>query len=363
MKYGFLPLSFCVAASLLPLSTAPALAEEPAPLAPQASQAAPASPHFAVENLNAAADFDPMMGWSEPPGTGTRIPKLMPVPSGRYAMGNAAWPNRASIGKFPGVADFVSDDNVSATIRNVALEAGELTNEGLKLAGKGAVFSARAKFVAALELIADARDAKHETQFHSRADRRFNRPSRGRRFQPSERRRGGRQRPRRSGGRPLDPPDQKRQAEHRHAACRCFSCIIRTPRRSCRPRPETSPRRRWPFIISAGFSHSWATASIGRPFWRSPRRWPLNRPPSWSTRRTIGRPTSWASCSFAAASWQARKALAYSASICHRAEVLDNLAAVYRRLGDAPGAASIAALAKDAQRPALRRRWTTASDH
>ena len=45
----------------------------------------------------------------------------------------------------------------------------------------------------------------------------------------------------------------------------------------------------------------------------------------------------------------ARKALAYSASICRRPEVLQNLAIVYKRLGDEPGAASMIALAKQQQ--------------
>ena len=51
----------------------------------------------------------------------------------------------------------------------VVLQSMLLTKEGVNLATKGATYSARGKFLTALQLIADALDARHNTQFHSRA--------------------------------------------------------------------------------------------------------------------------------------------------------------------------------------------------
>ena len=66
-------------------------------------------------------------------------------------------------------SQFVSEDDMRVSIHNVALQAGKLTRDGLKMAAKGAVFSARLKLIEALELIADARDTRNETQSHSRS--------------------------------------------------------------------------------------------------------------------------------------------------------------------------------------------------
>jgi polysaccharide export outer membrane protein len=63
----------------------------------------------------------------------------------------------------------VTDENLRASLRGVVLQSTHLTKDGLTLASKGAAYSARAKFLASLELIADALDARHNTQFHSRA--------------------------------------------------------------------------------------------------------------------------------------------------------------------------------------------------
>jgi hypothetical protein len=63
----------------------------------------------------------------------------------------------------------VSDENLQASLRGVVLQSLQLTKEGVKLATKGATYSARGKFLTALQLIADALDARHNTQFHSRA--------------------------------------------------------------------------------------------------------------------------------------------------------------------------------------------------
>ncbi len=68
-----------------------------------------------------------------------------------------------------GVQNPVSDENLRSSLRGVVLQSSKLTKEGLDLASKGAAYSARGKFLAALELIADALDARHNTQFHSRA--------------------------------------------------------------------------------------------------------------------------------------------------------------------------------------------------
>jgi polysaccharide export outer membrane protein len=63
----------------------------------------------------------------------------------------------------------VSDENLQASLRGVVLQSMQLTKEGVNLATKGATYSARGKFLTALQLIADALDARHNTQFHSRA--------------------------------------------------------------------------------------------------------------------------------------------------------------------------------------------------
>ncbi len=63
----------------------------------------------------------------------------------------------------------ISDYNLRASLRGVVLQCAQLTNEGVLLASKGAAYSARGKFLSALQLIADALDARHNTQFHSRA--------------------------------------------------------------------------------------------------------------------------------------------------------------------------------------------------
>ncbi len=63
----------------------------------------------------------------------------------------------------------ISDYNLRASLRGVVLQCTQLTNEGVVLATKGAAYSARSKFLSALQLIADALDARHNTQFHSRA--------------------------------------------------------------------------------------------------------------------------------------------------------------------------------------------------
>jgi len=63
----------------------------------------------------------------------------------------------------------VSDENLQAPLRGVVLQSMQLTKEGVNLATKGATYSARRKFLTALQLIADALDARHNTQFHSRA--------------------------------------------------------------------------------------------------------------------------------------------------------------------------------------------------
>jgi polysaccharide export outer membrane protein len=63
----------------------------------------------------------------------------------------------------------VSDENLQSSLRGVVLKSLQLTKEGVNLATKGATYSARGKFLTALQLIADALDARHNTQFHSRA--------------------------------------------------------------------------------------------------------------------------------------------------------------------------------------------------
>lgn len=63
----------------------------------------------------------------------------------------------------------VSDENQRAALRGVVLQSTQLTKDGVALAAKGATYFARSKFLAALQLVADALDARQNTQFHSRA--------------------------------------------------------------------------------------------------------------------------------------------------------------------------------------------------
>jgi polysaccharide export outer membrane protein len=63
----------------------------------------------------------------------------------------------------------VSDENQRASLRGVVLQSTQLTKDGVALASKGATYYSRTKFLAALQLVADALDARHNTQFHSHA--------------------------------------------------------------------------------------------------------------------------------------------------------------------------------------------------
>ncbi|HET6323262.1 MAG TPA: polysaccharide biosynthesis/export family protein [Planctomycetaceae bacterium] len=69
----------------------------------------------------------------------------------------------------PGIEMPVSEENQRASLRGVVLQSTQLTREGVALASKGATYYARTKFLTALQLVADALDARHNTQFHSRA--------------------------------------------------------------------------------------------------------------------------------------------------------------------------------------------------
>ena len=63
----------------------------------------------------------------------------------------------------------ISEENLNSSLRGVVLQSMQLTKEGVALATKGATYSARSKFLASAQLIADALDARHNTQFHSHA--------------------------------------------------------------------------------------------------------------------------------------------------------------------------------------------------
>ena len=67
------------------------------------------------------------------------------------------------------IVEEISNANAAGDLRHVRMQADQLTQEAVKLAAKGAVFSARVKLIQALELVASARDAQHNTQFHTTA--------------------------------------------------------------------------------------------------------------------------------------------------------------------------------------------------
>jgi hypothetical protein len=141
MKHGLMAFGLGLATCVSPVAWNVCLAQESATSASQAKPVG-APQNFAVHDLNSAAGSDPMSGWSEP--RGLEAPAPVPVSHGRYGTSAVALPIRIQPARVSGVDEFVSDDNVSATVRNVAGEVSRLTDEGLKLAGKGAVFSARA---------------------------------------------------------------------------------------------------------------------------------------------------------------------------------------------------------------------------
>src|SRR5579862_345375 len=168
MKRSFSCVLCGVATSLLSASAAACLGQTLS-IAPADQQQAPARP--AQQRSGGSEASRPMTfagtnPWSEPPAPSPE--PIRPAPAARPAqpVQNAAV---ASEPPAPRAANLVSEDDVSASIRGLALQAAHLTSEGLRLAGKGATFSARAKFVSALELIADGLDAKHKTRFHSKS--------------------------------------------------------------------------------------------------------------------------------------------------------------------------------------------------
>lgn len=67
------------------------------------------------------------------------------------------------------VREFIQGTSDRPSVKAVSRQATLLINEGVTLAGKGASFSAQAKFVSALALIADALDAEQQTMSHTRA--------------------------------------------------------------------------------------------------------------------------------------------------------------------------------------------------
>lgn len=93
-------------------------------------------------------------------------PSTLTVPDPFRGSPDASKPSHVSSA---GDGEFGSDVDTTAIIRAIAPQARQLIVEGLKLAAKGAAFSARARFIAALQLISDSLDAKQSTQSHSQA--------------------------------------------------------------------------------------------------------------------------------------------------------------------------------------------------
>jgi polysaccharide export outer membrane protein len=227
-----------------------------------------------------------------------------------------------------------------------------LTEDGIKLAGKGAVFSARAKFIGALELIADARDAKQQTQFHSRAL---------------------------TAG--LVALREANDFSHSDGATAAGSDPVALAAGHLTPLIKEAKPNVVSRLQALQLYYSYATnqlaAAVGGVPEASMALYYLGRiqpylGESIDRAAVLADPKAMAieqaavladSQNYRAANElgvllvscgqlePARKALAYSASICRRSEVLQNLAIVYRRLGDEPGAASMLSLAKQEQRP------------
>jgi polysaccharide export outer membrane protein len=343
MKHGLLAFGLGLASCVSPLMRDICFAQESSPNTPPART--PVAPQgFAVHDLNS----DPMSGWSEP--RGLEAPPSVAVSHGRYAPGTTTLPVTTFPVHVSGANDFVSDDNLSATVRNVAVEAGQLTSEGLKLAGKGAVFSSRARFIAALQLIADARDTRNQTQFHSRAltaglvalreadD--FSHPV-GAMAAGSDpvALAAGHSTPLIKDARPNTVTRlQALQLYYSYATQQISAAVAGVPEASMalyylgRIQPYLGESVDRPAVLAEPKAMAIEQAAV------------LVDSQNYRAANELG--VLLCSCGQLEAS---RKALAYSASICRRPEVLQNLATVYKRLGDEPGANSMQALAKQQQ--------------
>jgi len=343
MKHGLLAIGLGLATCVSPLMRDICPAQETAPGAAPAKS--PATPQgFAIHDLNS----DPLSGWSEP--RGLEAPAAVAVSHGRYAPSGAGLPVNTFPVRVSGANDFVSEDNLSATVRNVAVEAGLLTSEGLKLAGKGAVFSARARFIAALQLIADARDTKNQTQFHSRsltaglvalseADD-FSHPV-GATAAGSDpvALAAGHATPLIKDARPNAVTRlQALQLYYSYATQQLSAAVAGVPEASMalyylgRIQPYLGESVDRPALLAEPKAMAIEQAAV------------LVDPQNYRAANELG--VLLCSCGQLEA---ARKALAYSASICRRPEVLQNLALIYKRLGDEPGANSMQALARQQQ--------------
>ncbi len=343
MKHGLLAIGLGLATCVSPLMRDICPAQETAPGAAPAKS--PATPQgFAIHDLNS----DPLSGWSEP--RGLEAPAAVAVSHGRYAPSGAGLPVNTFPVRVSGANDFVSEDNLSATVRNVAVEAGLLMSEGLKLAGKGAVFSARARFIAALQLIADARDTKNQTQFHSRsltaglvalseADD-FSHPV-GATAAGSDpvALAAGHATPLIKDARPNAVTRlQALQLYYSYATQQLSAAVAGVPEASMalyylgRIQPYLGESVDRPALLAEPKAMAIEQAAV------------LVDPQNYRAANELG--VLLCSCGQLEA---ARKALAYSASICRRPEVLQNLALIYKRLGDEPGANSMQALARQQQ--------------
>jgi polysaccharide biosynthesis/export protein len=352
MKNGLSLPVLCLATFLAPVASGMGFAQESAASAPPTPAPASAPQHFAVEDRNAvtSAASDPMMGWSEPRGfKGASVF----VSRGRYGTGLGPVINTTLPVRVADVGEFVSDDNMSATVRNLALEASRLTHDGLKLAAKGAVFSARVKFVGALELIADARDARHQTLFHSRAltaglvalreadDFSCADGPTAAGCDPVALA-AGHSTPLIKFGRPNSVTRlQALQLYYSYATSQLAAAVAGVPEASMalyylgRMQPYLGESIDRAALLADAKSMALQQAAM------------LVDAQNYRAANELG--VLLVHCGQLE---QARKALDYSASICHRPEVLQNLAIVYRRLGDEAGAASLTAMAKEGQRRA-----------
>ena len=349
MKQRLLQLVLCLTTSLVAVATDACVGQDSSLTPPEIVKPLAAPQHFAVEDIAAAAGSDPMMAWSNPPA----VEPARPLKGGRYRNANRWAPSSNGTAldgnKVSGTADFVSDDNVSATIRSVALEAGKLTGEGLKLATKGAVFSARAKFIESLELIADARDARHQTQFHSRAlaaglfalreadD-----------FSHTDTAAGcdpvglaaGHSTPLIKNAAPNTVTRlQALQLYYSYATCQLSAAVGGVPEASMalyylgRLQPFLGDSMDRTAVLAEPKSMALQQAAV------------LADARNYRAANELG--VLLVNCGQLK---QARKALVYGASIVPRPEILQNLAIVYKRLGDEPRAESMTKLAKEEQR-------------
>jgi polysaccharide biosynthesis/export protein len=142
-----------VVAASLDASPDPDFGQSPSRVAPE-TQRTPSVP--AIVSAQVACPATAVCQAESSADQSSARPPLNPCTSPAPA-GNG----REFVGELPQAVVMSGTDDV------IESQARKLTDEGLKLAAKGSTFSAQAKYIEALQLIAVSLDAKHDTECHA----------------------------------------------------------------------------------------------------------------------------------------------------------------------------------------------------